>query len=558
MVPRVRLALACVIVLVCAVSCAPGQAESPEVNGRRYFGSLAAPAGQLLRFNLGSEPELRDPGTMSGQPDGRFARLVFEGLTTSDPRTLEPRPGQAYRWEMSADGLTYTFHLRQGVRWADGSPLTSRDFQWSWLRVLAPATASRNASLYYAIRGAEDFNKGTDGDPAHVGLATPDDSTFVVTLARPTAYFLFLTTYYAFLPVPRAIVERWGIHWTLPEHLVGNGPFRWTYWRQNDRYEFAPSSSYWDRPNVRLEKIVAYVVDDLSTSTNLYKSGAIDWNPSNYIPSQYLPYLRGYADFRSGRYQSTYFYSVNCTKAPFKDAWVRRALDLAIDREAIARDLLKGSRDPWGRITPTGYPGYEGPRQVTYDPARARDCLARAGYPGGRGFPRFTILFNTSEDHRRIAEAIQAMWKRELGIDVELQNQEWGSYMQATTSLHYDVARRSWIGDYLDPNSFLQLLVSGDGNNRCGFANARYDALMREAAATLDPAKRFATLAAAESLALDQAPFLPIYHYSTSELVKPWVRGIYQTALDVHPLTHVWIDHDWRQHELLARESGRP
>jgi oligopeptide transport system substrate-binding protein len=555
-VGRVRLALVCVLVLACAASCAPGSADSPEVNGRRYFGSLDAPAGQVLRFNLGSEPEVRDPGTMSGQPDGRFARMVFEGLTTSDPRTLEPRPGQAYRWDVSRDGRTYTFHLRPGLRWSDGTPLTARDFEWSWKRVLAPETAARNASLFYSIRGAEDFNRGIVKQASHVGLAAPDDSTFVVTLERPTAYFMFLTTYYAFLPVPRSVVERWGIHWTLPDHLVGNGAFRWTHWRQNDRYEFAPSDTYWDRANVRLERIVAYVVDDLSTSTNLYKSGAIDWNPSNYIPSQYLPYLKDYADFRRGKFQSTYFYSVNCTRKPFDDPWVRRALDYAIDRDAISRDLLKGSRDPWGRITPTGYPGYDGPRQVTYDPVRARACLAKAGFAGGRGFPRFTILFNTSEDHRRIAEAVQAMWKRELGIDVQLQNQEWGSYMQATTTLQYDVARRSWIGDYLDPNSFLQLLVTGDGNNRSGFSNARYDALVRDAAITLDPAQRMATLAEAESLALDQAPYLPIYHYSVSELVKPWVRGIYPTALDVHPLTYVWIDHDWRQHEPLAGESG--
>lgn len=558
MVRRVKLALACTIVLACAVSCAPGVADTPEVNGRRYFGSLAVPPGQLLRFNLGSEPELRDPGVMSGQPDGRFARLVFEGLTTSDERTLEPRPGLAYRWEISRDGLLYTFHLRPRLVWADGTPLTSRDFAWSWRRVLAPATASRNASLMFAIRSAEDYNLGRLADSTGLGISTPDDSTFVVTLAHPTAYFLFLTTYYTFLPVPRHVVERWGLQWTRLEHLVGNGPFRWTAWRQNDRYEFVPSERYWDRAHVRLQKIIAYTVDDLSTSTNLYKSGAIDWNPSNYIPSQYLPYLRGYADFITGRYQATYFYSVNCTRPPLSDPWVRRALSLAIDRESIARDLLKGSRDPWGRITPAGYPGYIGPRPVTYDPARARACLARAGFPGGRGFPKFTILFNTSEDHRRIAEAIQAMWKRELGINVELMNQEWGSYMQATTTLHYDIARRSWIGDYLDPNSFLQLLVTGDGNNRSGWSNARYDALVREAARTLDPAKRFATLAEAESLALDQAPYLPIYHYNTSELVKPWVRGIHQTALDVHPLTHVWIDHDWREHEPLAGGERSP
>ncbi len=553
----VRIVLSLLLLFAASASCAPGLADAPEVNGRRYFGSLAAPRGQVFRFNLGPEPELRDPGVMSGQPDGRFARAVFEGLVVPDPRTLEPRPGQAYRWERSDDGLVYTFHLRPGLRWSDGTPLTSRDFAWSWRRVVDPVTASRNASLLYAIRGAEEYNKGTLADPAQLGLATPDDSTFVVTLARPTAYFLFLSTFYTFMPVPRHVVERHGLRWTLPKNLVGNGAFRWTFWRQNDHYEFVPSESYWDRANVRLEKIVAYTVEDLNTSTNLYKSGAIDWNPSNYIPSQYLAYMKPYADYRFGRYQGTYFYSVNTTRPPFDNVWVRRALTFAIDRESITRDLLKGSRDPWGRLTPLGYPGYVGPKPVAYDAVRARECLAKAGFPGGKGFPRISILFNTSEDHRRIAEAIQAMWKRDLGIDIELTNQEWGSYLQSTSSLQYDVARRSWIGDYLDPNSFLQLLVTGDGNNRTGWSNERYDALMRGAASMLDPAARFAALAEAESLAIDHAPYLPIYHYSTNELVKPWVRGLYQTALDVHPLTHVWIDHDWRQHEPLAEGAAR-
>jgi len=556
-VPDVKLAIGVLLLLTAAVSCAPATGDATDAHGRRYFGSLAAPAGQVLRFNLGTEPELRDPGIMVGQPDGRFARMVFEGLTNADERTLEPRPGQAYRWEMSRDGLAYTFHLRPRLAWSDGTPLTARDFVYSWRRVLDPATASRNASLMYAIRGAEAFNKGEARDSAGLGLAAPDDSTFVVTLAQPTAYFLFLTNYYTFMPVPRHVVEAWGQRWTLPQHLVGNGAFRWTYWRQNDRYEFARSPSYWDRAAVRLDKVVAYTVDDMNTCTNLYKSGAIDWNPSGYIPSQYLPFLKGYADYRTGRFQSTYFYCVNVTRPPLDRPWVRRALNLAIDRVAITRDLLKGSRDPWGRITPEGYPGYVGPKQVAYDPVRARECLAKAGFPGGKGFPRLTILFNTSEDGRRIGEAIQAMWKRDLGIHVELMSQEWGSYLQATSTLNYDVARRTWIGDYLDPNSFLQLLVSGDGNNRTGWSNARYDALLRTAAGMLDPAKRFATLAEAESLALDQAVYLPVYHFSTTELVKPWVRGIYPTALDVHPLTHVWIDHDWRQHEPLAEGAPR-
>ncbi len=553
----VRILLGLLLLFAASASCAPGRANAPVMNGRRYFGSLATPRGQLFRFNLGTEPELRDPGVMAGVPDGRFARMVFEGLVVPDPRTLEPRPGQAYRWERSDDGLVYTFHLRPGLRWSDGTPITSRDFAWSWRRVVTPATASRNASLFYAIRGAEDFHKGTLADSTQLGIVTPDDSTLVVTLAQPTAYFLFLTTFYTYMPVPRHVIEEHGLRWTLPKHLVGNGAFRWTYWRQNDHYEFVPSENYWDRANVRLEKVVAYTVDDLNTSTNLYKSGAVDWNPSGYIPSQYLSHMKPYADYRAGRYQGTYFYSVNTTRPPLDNVWVRRALTMAIDRESISRDLLKGSREPWGRITPLGYPGYIGPKQVAYDPARAREALAKAGFPGGKGFPRVTLLFNTSEDHRRIAEAIQAMWKRDLGIDIELTNQEWGSYLQATTTLQYDVARRAWIGDYLDPNSFLQMLVTGDGNNRSGWSDKRFDSLVRGAAKLLDPAARFAMLAEAESVAIDQAPYLPIYHYSTTELLKPWVRGMYQTALDIHPLTHVWIDHDWRQHEPLAEEATR-
>jgi ABC-type oligopeptide transport system substrate-binding subunit len=435
--------------------------------------------------------------------------------------------------------------------WSDGTPLTAHDFVWSWRRVLAPETAARNASLLYPIRGAKAFNKG-ESDGSDLGLAAPDDSTFVVTLGHPTAYFLFLTTYYVFMPVPRHVIERHGVRWTLPANLVGNGAFRWTFWRQNDRYEFVPSPTYWDRAHVRLERVIAYTVDDLNTSSNLYKSGATDWNPSGYIPSPWLAYMKPYADYRTDRYQGTYFYSFNTTRAPFDDVRVRRALMLAVDRETIARDLLKGSREPWGRITPAGYPGYEGPPQVGYDPERARALLAQAGYPEGRGFPRVSLLFNTSEDHRRIAEAIQAMWKRDLGITIELSNQEWGSYLQATQALRYDIARRSWIGDYLDPNTFLQMLMGGDGNNRTGWSDPRYDALLREAARTLEPAQRLRMLAEAEALALDAAVFLPIYHYSTTELVKPWVRGLHPTVLDVHPLRHVWIDHDWRRN-LEAR-----
>ncbi len=553
--PRLALArLALAVLAASAASCGP--AREPGTHVARWFGSISPPRADVLRFNNGGEPETIDPGLVSGQGDGRLAMILFEGLTTPDPQTLEPRPGQAYRWETSADGRTYTFHLRPGLAWSDGTPLTAGDFAWAWRRVLDPATGSRAAGTLYPVAGAEAFNRGTPGAAARLGLRAPDDSTFVVTLERPTAWFLFLTGEPTCLPVPRPAVGRWGAAWTEPAHIVVNGPFTLARHRPGDRMEFARNPRYRDAAGVRLDGIVAYAVDDLNTSTNLYTAGAIDWNPSGEIPSPYIPYLRRYADYSTGEYQATYFYSVNTTRPPFDDVRVRRALDLAIDREAIARDLLKGTRRAWGRITPGGYPGYVPPPEVGFEPDSARRELARAGFPGGRGFPPFSILFSTSEDHRRIAEAVQAMWRRELHVPVELENQEFASYMDALTHLRYAVARRSWIGDYLDPNTFLEPVRGGDGNNRTGWSDPRYDALLRDAASELDPARRMALLRDAEQRALDAAVFLPVYHYRTHELVKPYVRGLYHTALDIHPLAHVWIDRDWRQHEPIA-DAGR-
>ncbi len=524
----------------------------------RYFGSIAPPRDSVLRFNNGGEPETLDPGLLSGQPDGRVAHLMFEGLTTSDPQTLASLPGQAYRWEASADGRTYTFHLRRGIAWSDGTPVTAGDFEWSWRRALSPTTGSRSASLLYPLENAERYNRGVLADSTRVGVHAADDSTLVVTLAAPTAYFLFLTAYATYLPVPRAAIARAGLGWTEPGHVVGNGPFLLTRHSQGELMQFRRNPGYWDAKHVRLAGVMAYVVEDHNTATNLYKAGVLDWNPSGNVPAPFLPYLRRYADYATGEYQGTTFYSVNTTRRPFDDVHVRRALALAIDREAIARELLKGTRRAWGRITPSGYPGYDAPPGMRFDPVAARRELALAGFPGGRGFRRFTILFSTSEDNRRVAEAIQAMWRRELNVPVELQNQEYASYMENTKALRYDVARRSWIGDYLDPNTFLEPLRSGDGSNRTGWSDARFDALLRAAATEADPARRFALLRAAEARALDAAVFLPILHDATHELVKPYVRGIWHTALDVHPLTHVWIDPDWRQHEPIAVRGARP
>ena len=538
-----------------AAGCGGRAAVPPESGGREYFGNVRAPGERIFRFNNAAEPEQLDPGLMSGQPDGRIARALFEGLVVSDPHTLAPLPGQAYRWNISPDRKVYVFHLRPGLRWSNGRAVTAGDFEWSWKRVLDPATGSRYAGILSVIEYADSFNQKRLSDASKVGVKALDDSTLEVRLVNPAPYFLNLLTFYTCLPVPREVVEKYGDRWTRAEHLVTNGPFLLKSWKLRESIELVKNPGYWDQANVQLDRVIAYPVDDQSTSTNMYKAGVIDWQPSGNIPAPFLPFMRKYADFKVGRQQAVYFYSINVTRKPFDNVWVRRALNRALDRGTLCDKVLKGTRPPWGLFCPSGYAGYEPPAAIPYDVEEARKDLAKAGYPGGKGFPPIEILINTSEDHRRIAEAVQAMWRAALGIPVTVANQEWASYLANTTKVNYDIARRSWIGDYPDPSTFLDIMRGGDGNNRTGWANPAYDRLLSEARTEADTARRMQLLSRAEALLLDEAPVIPVYHYVTMELVKPYVRGLYPTVLDYHPLKFVSIDPDWRNHPEAAEST---
>jgi oligopeptide transport system substrate-binding protein len=509
----------------------------------RYFGRTTPPAEDVLRYANGAEPETLDPGLMSGQPDGRIARALFEGLLIPHPETLEPIEGMATHWELSEDGLTYTFWLREDARWTNGDPVTASDFEWSWKRVLDPNTPSRYADLFYLIEGARAYKSGEIGIDA-VGIHAVDPHVFEVTLEEPTPYFIQLVTYYPFLPVHRATVETYGDRWTHPENIVSNGPFRLVYHRQNDKIVMVRNEDYWDAATVRLDRIVAYSLDDIATMLNMYRSGMTDWNPSGYIRAEFIPYVKHYEDYTSGPFLGSYFYSFAVGNPPFDDKRVRRALALAIDRESICHNVLHDSHIPWGNFVPLGFRQYPYPEGLSFDPQEAQRLLAEAGYPEGEGFPGFEILFNTSENHRKIAEAIQAMWKKHLGIDVSLMNQEWASYLRTTVALDYQVARRSWIGDYLDPNTFLSCFLSDSGNNRTGWHNAEYDSLLALAGSQQNATARMLLLADAESLLLEELPVLPIYSYKSNEFVAPYVRGLYSTATDTHPLKFVWFDRE--------------
>jgi ABC-type oligopeptide transport system substrate-binding subunit len=514
-----------------------------------YFGKLDPPAENVFRFNNAAEPEYIDPGMATGQPDQRIIFLLFQGLTTNDPKTLQARPGMAERWETSPDRLTYTFYLRRNAVWSDGTPITARDFVYSWTRVLDPKTGSRYATNLYHIANGEEFNLGRVKDPSQLGVRALDDSTLEVRLRAPTPYFLFLTSFYTLYPVPRHVVETYGAQWTDPAHIVSNGPFLLVEHQTNARFEFVRNPRYWNAERVRLDRVIAYSVDDAYTGTNMYESGMIDWFPSGYIPPEFIPYMKGrFRDFRSTPYLSIYYYEVNVTRPPLDDPLVRRALSMAVDRRALTDELLKGGQIPGAHFVPVGFPDYQSPPGPEYDPEQARRLLAQAGYPNGAGFRPIEILFNTLENHRKIAEAIQQMWAKNLKIQVSLHNEEWASYLKSRNNQQYDVARAGWVADYPDPSTFTELMESTNGNNRTGWKNAEYDRLLVLARRALDPLERLKLMQQSEALLLDQLPVLPLYTYTTNELIKPYVRGFYPSPLDEHLLNEVWIDRQWRQH----------
>lgn len=506
-----------------------------------YLMSICEPVYRAeFTFINGAEPETLDPALLTGALEGRLAEALFEGLTTYHPRDLTPLPGMAERWVIAADRLTYTFHLRQ-ARWSNGDPVTAHDFVYSWRRVLAPETAARYAYMLYYLKNGEAYNKGELKDPALVGVRAVDDRTLVVTLAHPTPYFLDLTSFSTLLPVNRRCVERHGVHWTKPENIVTNGPFLMKEWKLNQRIRMVKNPDYWDAANVRLNIVDALAVENLNTAFNLYLTHGAD-----YIGDVPLP-LRGLVqsrpDYHTGVYLATYYYLLNVRRPPLHDARVRKALAMAIDKESICRYITRGGELPAASFVPPGMANYTGPKGLAYDPATARRLLAEAGFPSGRGFPRLQILYNTSDAHRDIAEVIQQMWKEVLNIRVELLNQEWKVYLDSTAKGKYDVARASWIGDYTDPNTFLDMWVTGGGNNRAGWSHARYDALIHRAAREVNQAQRMALFREAESILVEQeVPIIPIYYYVTREMYRSNVKGIWQNVRGVHPLKWIYVE----------------
>lgn len=491
-----------------------------------------------LRIINGKEPETLDPGVMSGQPDGRVGQSLFEGLTRYNATNAAPEPGLAHSWKISKDGKVYTFHMRTNAVWSTGEPITAHDVVYSWFRVLNPITASDYVGNLFYIKGAEKFHLGK-ANRDEVGIEALDNHTLRVELVNPTAFFLDLCAFPTQAVVHRGTIEKYGERWLKARPLPVSGAYELVSWKLNDRIRIRKNPRYWDAANVAIETADLLPVNSQNTALNLFESGEVDivWD-KDVVPTELLDVLSKRTDFHRFHYLGTYFLRFNVTRKPFDDVRVRKALALAVDRRKID-EIMRGGATATNIYVPP-LPEYQSPEGLGFDPDAARTLLKEAGFDGGAGFPRVEYLFNTSRDHEKIAVQLQAMWKKELGVQVDLRSVEWKVYLDAQSKLDYDISRSAWIGDYTDPNTFLDMFMGNNPNNRTGWKNARYEELMRKANATADVEARAKLLQAAESILIrEEMPIVPIYLYVGFNFFDPEaIQGVYneKNIRDEHPI----------------------
>jgi oligopeptide transport system substrate-binding protein len=503
------------------------------------------PPADVVIINNG-EPETLDPALLTGIPEMRIVIGLFEGLVRLDPKTAQPIPGLAERWEISTDGKIYTFHLRTNLVWSTGEPIRADDVVYSWIRALSPATASDYAGQLYYLKNAEDFNAGKIKDASLVGIHAPDPFTVRVELKNPTAFFLDVCTLPVTYVVPRQTIEKYGDRWMMAKPLPSSGSYELAFWRLNDKVRLKKNPLYWDAANTQSDIIDILPMGSPSTSFDLYEQGAVDiiWD-KEVVPAELLDVLMKRPDAHKFDYLGTYWVSFNVTRKPFDNPLVRKALALAVDRDSIVKKVMRGEERPVSHIVPDGTANYTSPEGLNYDPALAKKLLAEAGYPDGKGFPRFEYIFNAAagggvKTHEDIAVELQQMWRDTLGINMDLQPVEWKVWLSSTAHLDYDIGRGDWIGDYDDANTFLALFQSNDGNNRTGWKNKNYDALVNEANEQTDLKKREQFFQQAESILVrDELPVVPLYIYAGMNYYHTNVSGIYQNILDDHPLNYI-------------------
>jgi len=508
-----------------------------------------ATRNKILLISEGGEPHTLDPQAARDTSEYHIIMGLIEGLVGCHPIDQSKEvPGMADHWEHNNDYSVWTFHIGEDRKWSNGDPVTAQDFIFSYKRILTPAFGSRNGDRLFVMKGAEDYFKEKITDFNQVGVKALDDHTLRVELVGPTPYFLSLLQRYAWFPVNPKTILKFGTisdrdtKWTLPENYVGNGPFKLKSWKQHDVIEMVRNPLYWDAATVKLNGINFYSIENQSTQDRAFQTGQL--HKTSGLQLDKVPYyrLKRPEYLRIDPWKAVYFYRLNVERKPLDNPKVRTALNLTVDREAIVKNITRQNEQPATGFTPPRMGDYQALKVMTYDPDKARQLLAEAGYPGGKGFPKFNILINTSEAHQMIAEAIQQMWKDELNINVGIENQEWRVFLDTKSNMSYDIARSAMVADSMDSVTFLDMWTTGNENNSTHWSDPRYDELIQQAARTGDAKVRLALLHQAEELFLSNPPVVLVYWYTRSYLIQPSVKNWNPLTLDNHNYKFIGLE----------------
>ena len=493
-----------------------------------------------LAVQIGPDPETIDPALNSAVDGGNMLLHAYECLLiVGEDGTLQP--GQAESYDVSEDGLTWTFHLRDGLKWSDGSDLTANDFVYSWKRVCDPEVAAPYAETVLGM--VKGYDEAIDGNLDALGVSAPDDSTLVVELANPCSYFGSLAAFATLSPVQEATIEANGEAWaTAPETYVSNGPFYMTEWVPGSHITFSKNPYYWNADAIKLDRLKFVLMEDSNAAYSAYQTGEVLMIKD--VPTEEIPSLTGTDDFYVDPIIGTYYISLNIQKAPFDDVNVRKALSLAIDREYVASTLMQGTYTAASNFMGPGWMDTDGTEfmnnanggQPYIDTTNfeanleeAKQLLADAGYPNGEGFPTISYTTNDSGYHKVVAEYLQQAWA-ELGIDLQVNIVEWSSFTPMRRSGDFEVARNGWVGDYSDPSNMLELFCTTNGNNDGKFSNADFDAAIDTSRSTLDAAERSTALHTAEDILMDQAGCIPLAYYNDFWLQSSKITGAWHSA----------------------------
>ncbi|MCL2490028.1 MAG: peptide ABC transporter substrate-binding protein [Propionibacteriaceae bacterium] len=532
-----RIKPALVITPLLAIGLAVSACTSPTTSNPT---TATSGVPQSMTFALQNQPDGIDPTVTNNSFAMPIIDQAFEGLVTYSRTDGSLIPGQAASWDISSDGLTYTFHLRPGLKWSDGSPLTASDWVYTAQRILTPSTAAQYVNLYtdYVVGAQALYDDPTA--TAGLGIKATDDSTLVITLLAPTPFFIDILGMWAWDPVQKATIDANGAQWTNnASSYVSNGPFMMTDIKLNDSWVMAKNPNYWDAANVTLDNLTLKLIPDESTALTAFKNNEVQG--SYTVPASDIASLKtGNQGLVVTQAYATTFFDINNKKAPYDNPLVRKALNLAIDRNSLINDVLQNGGTPAYSLLPPGYvvDGTDltdgrstfdlGP---TADPDAAKQALADAGFPGGAGFPTLQLSYYTNDTAKLMTEAVAAELEQNLGIKVQISNEDWAVYYADIQAGNYDVAAMGWSADYFHPMTFMQLLVTGDVNNNVGYSNPQYDALVSQAQTETDPAKALTIMQQADTLASAEYPTLNVFYRANMMLVSPNIQGVYRDVL---------------------------